>query len=693
MANAACALASSSRAEVSREQRDRVASRFDPVRTLDLGQDAQPSANHPGGSDPAAQLQVLGRQPPRLVGLAERGERAGPQRSPRRPYRMRVRRTGGLEPLADRDGVGGPALGQRQLRLAGEPEASAVWPRVLGVNPGQGLGHCSGRIAALQLRERGEGSGVGHHGVELGAPQPLTLVSPLERGGRGPEVAGPDLGDPAPQLGPDRAEDLALTARMLGVAPDRLEAVGRLAERERRAAEGHRRCDLERLEAGGERLRGERRGLGRRSAGQGDGQGGHRGQRAPARAGSARSAPHIVQGTELGGIDRTERRSHEAHRAQPVPQVVEPVGQLAAGLAGEFHALRGRSHEQQKVTQPDRRTGAFGRVGQPGVRRAQRLDAGRTAQVGGAAAELEREGGLLLGGRRLGLGALQQSHRRIGRPPAQRKVRGLAQARDHPGVGAGWRQQQLRRDPLGGGAEAGEQPGRTLVLERAFRRRQSAVHGVADQRMDEAERLVGAEDLRASESLHGPRGARLVGAGERSDRGQAGLLPEHRHGAGHCHRRLWEAGEPEQHRARHGPRADGPYLRGSGGARRDLLGGQGAEQLTKEQRVAGRDVVTGRGEGTVGVLSEARAEQLSRGLERQRTRGQRERDRLLSQLAEQHLIGVGLARADRRRDQDVEGRERRARYAMNRSDAGSLHCRSSMHSTSGRAAARRSTRR
>ncbi len=394
----------------------------------------------------------------------------------------------------------------------------------------------------------------------------------------------------------------------------------------------------------------------RRAAGQRDPERGHRAQGAGARTGSARTAPDVIERAELGRVDGAERRPDQADGAEPVAEVIETGGELRGRLGGQLDALLRRAYEQQQMAEADGRPGALGRVGQLGVGAAQRLDSGRSAHVGGAAPELERERRLLVRRGRLGLGPLEQPHRRVGGPAPKRDMGRFPQPAHDPGVAPRRREQQLGGDALRAGAELGEQPCRPLVLECAHRGGELAVDGVADQRVDEAERLVGTQDLRAGERLHGIGGRRFVDLGERGDRRKTGLLAEHRDRASDGGRRRGQAAEAEQHRPGDGTRTDRADGIGVPGVRDHALGGERAEQLAQEQRIAGGDLAARRCERLVRLVVESHPNESGGRSPRERARRQRERYRLLGELSEQRLVGLWLAAADRGRDQHRQAR-------------------------------------
>jgi hypothetical protein len=127
---------------------------------------------------------------------------------------------------------------------------------------------------------------------------------------------------------------------VVGVAPDSLQALGGLAERQRGDPQGDRRRHLERPQpVPVERLARERRRLRGRDAGQRRRERGHRRQRAGARPCAARAAPDRLQPIELARPEGTERRPDEADRQQALSQVLVVGRQLLRRALGELHAL------------------------------------------------------------------------------------------------------------------------------------------------------------------------------------------------------------------------------------------------------------------------------------------------------------------------------------------------------------------
>ena len=255
---------------------------------------------------------------------------------------------------------------------------------------------------------------------------------------------------------------------------------------------------------------------------------------------------------------------------------------------------------------------------------------------------------------RLGLRALQVRERarrarraRSRSPPASRS-RSTTQA-----SAARRREHQLGGDPLRAGAEVGLQPRGAGVLEAAAGGGQLEVDGVAHQRVHEPS-LVGAQDLGPHERLDRLRGLGLPRARQRGDGGEARLLAEHRDRAGDGGRGRRQPGEPQQDRARRPRAARSPEIEAASGGRCSPASAR--QQLAQQQRVAGRDVLAGGGEGAVGV-AEQRGHEPERAVGGQRLGPDGDGRRVLADLAQQQLVGVRLAGADRGRDQHGQRRD------------------------------------
>ena len=135
-------------------------------------------------------------------------------------------------------------------------------------------------------------------------------------------------------------------------------------------------------------------------------------------------------------------------------------------------------------------------------------------------------------GRRLVERALEVGDAALGRAALDGGPARLAQLLDHPLLPAPRRGEQVRRDLLGGRAGVEQHARRALVLQLALAERQLLVDGVADQRVDEGDRRLAAQDLGPREHAGGVGDARLGEPGQRGDGGQRGALGQHGDGAG-----------------------------------------------------------------------------------------------------------------------------------------------------------------
>lgn len=218
----------------------------------------------------------------------------------------------------------------------------------------------------------------------------------------------------------------------------------------------------------------------------------------------------------------------------------------------------------------------------------------------------------------------------------------------HLGIPSGRNREQVRGHLLGGRPGIHQHSRRASVLEFAITRREIPIDRVADERMHEAQRRLGAQDLGASEGASRRRHVGLVEAGERSDGRDVGGVTEDGDGLGDPNGRVGQAGQAQQHRAGERAGPDLAHRRGAGSRGVDAVGGQRRQELAEEQRVAAGHLVAGGGERGVGIRAETVAHQVGRRGRGQRGRPQHGRRRVLHDLGEQPLVGARLVRADRR---------------------------------------------
>ncbi len=171
----------------------------------------------------------------------------------------------------------------------------------------------------------------------------------------------------------------------------------------------------------------------------------------------------------------------------------------AASAVASFSAPTGSPGEEHRAAQPVREVGARPRVGQRLADLEQVLRRRRAVRQHLGDAEGEQHLGALLRRGRLLERAAQVGHGALRRAAAHGVApRPLQQLRG-PGGAAARREQQLRRDLLDVRARLAEHLRRALVLQLALGGRELVVDGVAHERVDEAERRLGADDLRADE--------------------------------------------------------------------------------------------------------------------------------------------------------------------------------------------------
>ncbi len=154
--------------------------------------------------------------------------------------------------------------------------------------------------------------------------------------------------------------------------------------------------------------------------------------------------------------------------------------------------------------------------------------------------------------------------------------------------------------------------GGARVQQLALAERQAVVDGVAHERVHEAGRRLGAQDLGARERGHRARDLRLVEAGDAGHRGQVGALAEHGDGARDRRGLARQPREPQQDRARDGARADRAHDVGVRGVGLDGVGLERVQQLADEQRVAAGGPVAGLAERAVGLGAEPARDELRR---------------------------------------------------------------------------------
>ncbi len=118
-----------------------------------------------------------------------------------------------------------------------------------------------------------------------------------------------------------------------------------------------------------------------------------------------------------------------------------------------------------------------------------------------------------------------------------------------------------------------------------------------------------------------------------------------------------EPGQPDQHRARGRARTEVLDHLDALGAGADPLGGEGAQQLLEQQRVAAGGLVAGGAEGVGRSLAEPVAHDRRDRRGCQRVRLDRRGERVVGDLRQQGRVGPRVGGAQRRRDQHLDALE------------------------------------
>ena len=190
------------------------------------------------------------------------------------------------------------------------------------------------------------------------------------------------------------------------------------------------------------------------------------------------------------------------------------------------------------------------------------------------------------------------------------------------------------------------------MQQRALAGRELAVDRVAHERVDEAQRRVGPQDLRAGQLARRGRDGLLLESGERRHGGHLGVLAQHADRARDRDGVAREAAEADEHRARRGAGPDRAHDRGVGGDGLDALGLERSQELAEQQRVAAGRGVAGVAERGLGRLAEPLAHQRLGAHAAQRAGLDGPRVRVVGDLGEQRRVGARLAAAHGHRQQD-----------------------------------------
>jgi hypothetical protein len=167
----------------------------------------------------------------------------------------------------------------------------------------------------------------------------------------------------------------------------------------------------------------------------------------------------------------------------------------------------------------------------------------------------------------------------------------------------------VRGDPLRLGAGVGEKTRRPCVPPVSLERCECLVDRRADQRMDEPERRLRAQNIDARERSGRLGGGLLVQGGERRRLARIGVVAQDRDSLGERRRFRREAGKAKRDGARAGPRREvaeaGHVCLGRG----EALVRDRVHELAQEQRIAAGRFLAGGAEGIVSIGREAPAQE------------------------------------------------------------------------------------
>ena len=229
-------------------------------------------------------------------------------------------------------------------------------------------------------------------------------------------------------------------------------------------------------------------------------------------------------------------------------QVVELRGKLEGRPARDLGGLVGSLHEDQRAGEPVGGVSPTLRVGGAVVGAAKRVGRVRQRRERLRAPELEEQLGPLLRCQRLGERAAERGDRCVRSPRRECCARGCPEDGDDPVLSVPRHRQDVRGDVLGRCADLEQEPRRALVVQLPLARREVAVDGCLNERMDEAERRIRPQDLRSNElSARGGDGL-AVEAGERTDHTELCPVAENGERARHVHRVGREPRQTEEHR-------------------------------------------------------------------------------------------------------------------------------------------------
>ena len=272
------------------------------------------------------------------------------------------------------------------------------------------------------------------------------------------------------------------------------------------------------------------------------------------------------------------------------------------------------------------------------VRIAERVDRVRQRRQSLRASELEQHLGSELGGQRLDERTSQRGDRRIRRALRERRVCGRPEDVDDPVLAASRHLLDVRDDALDRSVEPEQEPRRTLVAQLELALCEVAVDGGLHERVDEAQRRLGTQDLRTNELPHRCGDGVVVDSGERADGRELGAVPQDGDRASHPHRIGREPRQPEEHRARGGARAELGDDVDVRLVRRHPLRVERLQELVEQERIALRRGVAGLREGGCDSLAQSLAHDLHGGVGAEESRREHQRGRVARELGEERLV-------------------------------------------------------
>jgi hypothetical protein len=343
-----------------------------------------------------------------------------------------------------------------------------------------------------------------------------------------------------------------------------------------------------------------------------------------------------------------EEGRDELDRLERLALVLELVRQVVESATGEGGSVVRVAREHQRAREQEGGSAALVGVVEQVVGLAEVLQGQRRVGVGPGGPELEQDRAAPLVRRRLLERAREVGDRAVGGAAPGRRAGGLLKHIDDPLVAAARHREQVGRHLVGGRPRPAQLGGRAGVHQLTVRRGELLVDGVAHQRVHEADRRLGMEDLGAAERGGGLRHLLLVQLRQRGHGREIRVVAEHRHRAHDVHRLVREPRQAQQHRSRHRPRSDVGHDVHVRRVRLHVVGRKRGEQLAEEQRVAAGDLRAGGAEALVRVVAQPGPDHLGDRRSAQRPRPHRTGSRVVADLGDQGRIGAGVGAPKRR---------------------------------------------